>query len=110
MVVTSRVHCTRASSHGLIGSDAAPVPRAPAGWAAGDGAGALGAGALGAAAGAFPVSTFRSRSTVIAKSAAPCMTNLVGTVLTVELTNLVVLLRPAPIRIWRRELGSWGMA
>src|SRR5687768_12578223 len=93
-----------------IHSALVPVPRVGAGCGEGAPPGTPGTGAFGVAGPALPVSTFRSRSTVMAKSAAPCMTYFVGTVFTVELTNLVVLLRPAPIRIWRRELGSCGIA
>jgi hypothetical protein len=38
------------------------------------------------------------------------MTYFTGTVFVVELTNGVVLLRPAPISTSRRELGRFGMA
>src|SRR5215469_13462305 len=48
-------------------------------------------------------STLALGSTVTANSAEPVMTMSVGTIFIVELTKGVMLLRPAPSRIWRRD-------
>src|SRR5690348_5625226 len=58
----------------------------------------------------LPSSTVASSSMLITNSAEPCMTVSVGTVRVTELTNFVVLLRPAPSSICRREPGSFDSA